>query len=73
MLYLLEITYRVRIGAKLRLGLKGKNGAIPSLSRNCKSERLTNTTVHRREGVRSIEDKPGDLPIPSTHQIPTWK
>jgi hypothetical protein len=34
----LAITYRVRFGAKLRLGLKGKNGASPSLSRNCNSE-----------------------------------
>lgn len=76
MLYLLAITYRVRIGAKLRLGLIGKNGEIPSLSRNCKSERLTFIMPLSFDGkvcVGSFEDKPGDLPVPSIHQIPTWK
>jgi hypothetical protein len=35
-----------------------------TLSRNCNSEPLTNTTVSSKwEGVSSNDDKPGDLPF----------
>ena len=67
------IKYRVRVGAKLRFGLKGKIGENPTLSRNCISERFAKYHCLYREGAIRVEDEPGDLPISSTHQIPTWK
>lgn len=57
----------------MKVWLKREVGANPTLSRNCNSEQITNATGETGKAVMRVDGKPGDLPISSTHQIPTWK
>lgn len=58
---------------QMKVWLKREVGANPTLSRNCNSEQITNATGETGKAVRRVDEKPGDLPISSTRQIPTWK
>ena len=57
----------------MKISLKGKLGENPTLSRNCKFGAHHNKPLWKREGMMSVDDKSGDLPYSSTHQIPAWK
>jgi len=48
-------------------------GVNPTRSRRCKRRVLTVCHWETGKAVRRVDEKPGDLPISSTHPIPTWK
>ena len=58
----------------MKVSLKGKFGENPALSRNCNFGVFYKKPLREAwEGVKSVDDKPGDLPVLSTHQRLTWR
>lgn len=53
----------------MKVWLKREVGVNPTLSRNCKIGANHESHWETGKAVKRVDDKPGDLPISSTHQI----